>query len=171
MGTKKKLLISLWFVNGISRQSLTTSWTLLSVQHANCHARRRATTSQPRNFLEFCRRDFSPRGHQGGTLARRVKSDKDAGSVGGSHSVRKQSSTTTGADWRWLWRDTVVPLSSCHWVACSSSGSQVARRLPGRHSSVAASPLRCRTGLSVGRHCSSPPGPRQVNRPSGKKLA
>ena len=30
------------------------------------------------------------------------------------------------------------------------SGSQVARRLPGRHSSVTASPLRCRTGLSRG---------------------
>ena len=30
-------------------------------------------------------------------------------------------------------------------VACSSSGSQVARRLPGRHSSVAAS--RCAAGL------------------------
>ena len=37
------------------------------------------------------------------------------------------------------------PLSSCLWVACSSSGSQVARRLPGRHSSVAAS--RCAAGL------------------------
>ena len=33
------------------------------------------------------------------------------------------------------------------WVACSSSGSQVARHLPGHHSSVDASPLRCRTGL------------------------
>ena len=37
------------------------------------------------------------------------------------------------------------PLSSSRWVACSSSGSQVARRLPGRHSSVAAS--RCAAGL------------------------
>ena len=35
------------------------------------------------------------------------------------------------------------------WVACSSSGCQVARRLPGRHSS-AASPLRCRACLSCG---------------------
>ena len=42
-------------------------------------------------------------------------------------------------------------LSSCLWVACSSSGSRVARRLPGRHTSVAARPLRCRPGLSVGR--------------------
>ena len=33
------------------------------------------------------------------------------------------------------------------WVACSSSGSQVARRLPGRHSSVAAS--RCAAGLDL----------------------
>ena len=37
------------------------------------------------------------------------------------------------------------PLSSCLWVACSSAGGQVARRLPGRHSSVAAS--RCAAGL------------------------
>ena len=29
-------------------------------------------------------------------------------------------------------------------------GSQVARHLPGRHSSVTASPLHCRTGLSCG---------------------
>ena len=42
------------------------------------------------------------------------------------------------------------PLSSSRCVACSSSGSQVARRLPGRHSSVTASALRCRTGLSCG---------------------
>ena len=35
-------------------------------------------------------------------------------------------------------------------LVSSSSGSQVARRLPGRHSSVTASPLRCRTGLSCG---------------------
>ena len=33
------------------------------------------------------------------------------------------------------------------WVARSSVGSRVARRLPGRHSSVTASPLRCRSGL------------------------
>ena len=38
--------------------------------------------------------------------------------------------------------------SPSRWVACSSSGSQVARPLPGHHFSVAASPLRCRTGLS-----------------------
>ena len=36
-------------------------------------------------------------------------------------------------------------LFSCLWVACSSSGSRVARRLPGRHSLVAAS--RCAAGL------------------------
>ena len=35
------------------------------------------------------------------------------------------------------------------WVARSSVGSRVARRLPGRHSSVTARPLRCRPGLSV----------------------
>ena len=46
------------------------------------------------------------------------------------------------------------PLSSSHWVARSSSGRQVARRLPGRHSSVAASPLRCRSGLCVRRSSS-----------------
>ena len=50
-------------------------------------------------------------------------------------------------------------LSSCLWVACSSSGSQVARRLPGRHSSVTASPLRCRTGLLAGRRGSGRPPP------------
>ena len=40
------------------------------------------------------------------------------------------------------------------------AGGQVVHRLPGRHSSVAASPLRCRTGLSVGHRGSgrSPPG-------------
>ena len=36
---------------------------------------------------------------------------------------------------------------------------QVARRLPGRHSSVTASPLRCRTGLSVGRRGTGRPLP------------
>ena len=40
-----------------------------------------------------------------------------------------------------------------------SVGGQVARRLPGRHSSVAASPLRCRTGLSVWRRASGRPPP------------
>ena len=45
------------------------------------------------------------------------------------------------------------------WVACSSSSSQVARRLPGSHSSVAASPLRCQSGLSVGRSTSGRPPP------------
>ena len=39
------------------------------------------------------------------------------------------------------------------------AGGQVPRRLPGRHSSVAASPLRCRTGLSVGRRGSGRPKP------------
>ena len=38
--------------------------------------------------------------------------------------------------------------SPSRWVACSSSGSQIARHLPGHHSWVAASPLRCQTGLS-----------------------
>ena len=33
------------------------------------------------------------------------------------------------------------------WVARSSVGSRVARRLPGRHTLVAARPLRCRSGL------------------------
>ena len=32
-------------------------------------------------------------------------------------------------------------------------GSRVARRLPGRHSSVAARPLRCRSGFSCGAQC------------------
>ena len=41
----------------------------------------------------------------------------------------------------------------------SSVGSQVARRLPGRHSSAAASPLRCRTGLFSGRRGSGRPPP------------
>ena len=36
-------------------------------------------------------------------------------------------------------------------------GSRVARRLPGRHSSVAASPLRCRTGLALGESSGRPP--------------
>ena len=45
------------------------------------------------------------------------------------------------------------------WVACPSVGGQVARRLPGRHSSVTASPLRCRTGLSVGRRGMGRPPP------------
>ena len=36
------------------------------------------------------------------------------------------------------------------WVARSSVGCRVARRLPGRHSSVAARRLRCRSGLSCG---------------------
>ena len=44
-------------------------------------------------------------------------------------------------------------------VARSSVGSRVARRLPDRHSSVTASPLRCKTGLSVGRRGSGRPPP------------
>ena len=50
-------------------------------------------------------------------------------------------------------------LSFTLWVARSSVSSRVARRLPGRHSSVAASPLRCRTGLPVGRSTSGRPPP------------
>ena len=38
-------------------------------------------------------------------------------------------------------------LFHAHWVARSSVCSRVARRLPGRGSSVAARPLRCRSGL------------------------
>ena len=45
------------------------------------------------------------------------------------------------------------------WVARSSVGSRVARRLPGRHFLVAARPLRCRPGLSVGRRGSGRPPP------------
>ena len=45
------------------------------------------------------------------------------------------------------------------WVARSSVGSRVARHLPGRHSLVAARPLRCRPGLSVGRRGSGRPPP------------
>ena len=44
-------------------------------------------------------------------------------------------------------------------VARSSAGGQVARRLPGRHSSVTASPLRSRTALLVGRRGSGRPPP------------
>ena len=53
----------------------------------------------------------------------------------------------------WRPRSHVPTHCSVHalWVARSSVGSRVARRLPGRHSSVAARPLRCRSGLSVGR--------------------
>ena len=55
---------------------------------------------------------------------------------------------------RALFEDTVarthaLPLRA-RWVAGSSVGSRVARRLPGRHSLVAARPLRCRPGLSEG---------------------
>ena len=57
--------------------------------------------------------------HRGGAQARRVETDKDARSAGGSHSVRQPSSTTTSADRRWPWRDTIVPLSSVSWwVPC-----------------------------------------------------
>ena len=46
----------------------------------------------------------------------------------------------------------VTPSSTqlCLWVACSSPGCQVARHLPGHHSSGAASPLSCRTGPFCG---------------------
>ena len=71
----------------------------------------------------------------------RARGDKDARSVGDSHSVRKQASTTTGADRRWPWRDTVVPLSLSLWVTCSSSGSQVARH------TLRWPPVRCAGGL------------------------
>ena len=36
------------------------------------------------------------------------------------------------------------------WVARSSVGSRVARRLPGHHTLVAGRPLRCRSGLLWG---------------------
>ena len=81
---------------------------------------------------------------------RRVESYSAARSVGVSHSVRINDVHHDRC------RPEVAiaihrhPLSSSHWVARSSSGSQVARRLPGRHPSVTASPLRCRTGLSRG---------------------
>ena len=51
--------------------------------------------------------------------------DKAARSVGGSHSVRKPISTTTGAERRWPWRN------------------PVARHLPGHHSPA----VRCAPGL------------------------
>ena len=68
----------------------------------------------------------------------RVEIDKAAKSAGGSHSVpnRRPPRPMQVAKARHR-----RPLSSSHWVACSSSGGQVARRLPGRHSSVAAN--RC----------------------------
>ena len=37
-----------------------------------------------------------------------METDRAARSVGGSHSVRIPASTTTGADWRWPQRDTVI---------------------------------------------------------------
>ena len=57
-------------------------------------------------------------------------------------------------------RSHVPTQCSCtRWVARSSVGSRVARRLPGRHSLVAARPLRCRSGLSAGRGGSGRPPP------------
>ena len=44
----------------------------------------------------------------GGAQAGRVETDKDARSVGGSHSVRIPAPTTTGADRRWPWRNTFI---------------------------------------------------------------
>ena len=146
-----------------------------------------------------------------------MEADKDARSVGGSHAVRKQASTTTGADRRWPSRNTVIHSARVTGSGCSSSGGQVdpssswsplfgdresaalpdwscggaetredrhlgalkavfcpqaraleaavtrthtlllrarwvAHRLPGRHSSVTASPLRCRSGLLMGQY-------------------
>ena len=54
---------------------------------------------------------------------------------------------------------THILLFLARWVARSSVDSRIARGLPGRHSSVTASPLRCRTGLSVGRRGSGRPPP------------
>ena len=45
------------------------------------------------------------------------------------------------------------------WVARSSSGSRVARRLPGRHSLVVAGPLRCGLVFVAGRRTSGRPPP------------
>ena len=45
---------------------------------------------------------------RGGAQVGRVESDNAARSAGGSHSVRKQAATTTGADRRWPQRDTVI---------------------------------------------------------------
>ena len=69
-------------------------------------------------------------------------SQRAARSVRGSHSFRKQASTTTGADQGWPQRSTVI-----HSARVTGSSSQVTHRLPGRHSSVTASPLRCRRAL------------------------
>ena len=49
------------------------------------------------------------------------------------------------------------PRSYSHAGLPAPAGGQVVRRLPGRHSSVAARPLRCWSGLSVGRRGSGRP--------------
>ena len=74
-----------------------------------------------------------------------TQSDNAARSVGGSHSVRFSSVHHDRCGPEVAVAQHLHSLSSCLWVAHSSVGSRVARRLPGRHSSVAAS--RCAAGL------------------------
>ena len=57
---------------------------------------------------DACPRHGEGVSHRGDAQTGRVESDKDAQSVGGSPSVRKPASTTTGADRRWPQRYTVI---------------------------------------------------------------
>ena len=58
----------------------------------------------------LCRRDFLVGERQDAIKKspKRVESNKAARSVGGSHSVRAPLHTTTRADGRWPWRNTIV---------------------------------------------------------------
>ena len=94
--------------------------------------------------LGFCGRGEA-RGHRGVATHGEWRLHKDARSVCGSHHRTPRPVQTGGGH-------SAAPLSIqlCLWVG-SLRRWVTARRLPGRHSSVTASPLRCRTGLLAGR--------------------
>ena len=93
----------------ISRKSLTICWAL---QCVDCLHRNSANATEKASRCPGLQRRQQTVGHacvageavnhRGGAEVERVESDNAARSVGGSHSVRKQASTTTGADRRWL---------------------------------------------------------------------
>ena len=140
---------------------------------AMCRGRREPRTHQhPRNSTVPHRTSHNGSHQQALELQRPLQTRRSEGTSAqggrgwaGSNFTRLPRPVSSWRATALAW--TAPPLGSPHpypticrlWVACSSVGGQVARRLPGRHSSVTASPLRCRTGLSVGRRGTGRPPP------------
>ena len=129
----------------VSHASITTSTTLcfLAPRHGGSSASCSSTLSRKEQWRAALTRHKCPdaraecnRSRQSGQTGRGEESDE-----------RRESNVAATT-----WKRAVVTVTRTHillflarWVARSSVGSRVARRLPGRHSSVAAS--RCAAGL------------------------